>query len=93
MIRTRSHWDRGNIGCKGRAVRELAASIGVPVGSVDRWQRRRKARGEFDALVARLYGLSRDQVEHVFATFHRGWDYGPRLESVLGYFDALDGVE
>jgi hypothetical protein len=46
---------------------------------------------ELDALVARLYGLSRSQVEHVFSTFHRGWDYKSRLAAVLEYFDKIEG--
>ena len=43
---------------------------------------------ELDALVSLLYGLSEDQVEHVFATFHRGWDYEPRLQTVLKHYRA-----
>ena len=42
---------------------------------------------ELDALVAHLYGLGRSDVEHIFATFHRGWDYGPRLAAVLAHYD------
>ena len=38
-----------------------------------------------------LYGLTEDQVEHVFATFHRGWDYEPRLEAVLKHYRAWKG--
>ena len=30
------------------------------------------------------------QLEHVFATYHRGWDYKPRLAKVLEYFDAIE---
>lgn len=48
---------------------------------------------EIDALVAHLYGLSRSQVEHVFKTFHRGWDYSSRLEQVLGFYDQLPKVK
>ena len=44
-------------------------------------------RAELDAVVALLYGLSRAQAEHVFATFHRGWDYGDRLQQVLAHYD------
>lgn len=45
---------------------------------------------EIDAIVAAGFGLSRDQVEHIFATFHRGWDYKPRLEAVLVHFDRIE---
>jgi hypothetical protein len=30
---------------------------------------------EFDAHVARLYGLSEPQLVHLFETFHEGWDH------------------
>ena len=38
-----------------------------------------------------LYGLTEDQVEHVFATFHRGWNYEPRLDAVLTHYRAWKG--
>ncbi|MDE2636017.1 MAG: hypothetical protein OXI30_06595 [Chloroflexota bacterium] len=41
---------------------------------------------ELDAVVAHLYGLSAEQVAHIFATFHVGWDYHERLRAVLGHF-------
>ena len=43
---------------------------------------------ELDALVALLYGLDADQLSHIFATFHRGWDYEPRLNAVLNHYRA-----
>jgi hypothetical protein len=70
-----------------------ADAVGVPVNSVDTPDEQAALEAELDALVAHLYGLSRDQLGHVFATFHRGWDYAPRLGSVLGYFDALGELE
>ena len=41
---------------------------------------------ELDAVVAHLYGLSADQLSHIFATFHVGWDYHERLNAVLKHF-------
>jgi hypothetical protein len=41
---------------------------------------------ELDAVVARLYGLSEDQLAHLFETFHEGWDYRPRLVAVMNHF-------
>jgi hypothetical protein len=46
---------------------------------------------EIDALAAIMFGLERNQVSHIFATFHRGWDYKDRLEKVLHYFDDWKG--
>ena len=63
----------------------------VPVGSVKTPDQQADMEAELDALVSHLYGLSRDQVEHIFATFHRGWDYQPRLDAVLAHFDRIAG--
>ena len=41
---------------------------------------------ELDAVVAHLYGLDADQLGHLFATFHVGWDYHARLNAVLDHF-------
>jgi len=43
---------------------------------------------ELDAVVARLYGLNKPQLAHIFETFHEGWDYEPRLKAVLKHFDV-----
>lgn len=67
---------------------DWAEAVGVPVGSVSE-EEKPELIAELDALVAHLYGLDRDDVIHIFETFHRGWDFGPRLEKVLGYFDAI----
>jgi hypothetical protein len=48
---------------------------------------RPKAFAELDALVAHLYQLSKKEVITIFETFHRGWDYKSRLETVLVFYD------
>lgn len=70
---------------------DWADAVGVPLGSVTTEAEKGDLIAELDALVARLYGLDRDDLEHVFETFHRGWDYLPRLDRVLSYFDSIDG--
>ena len=65
--------------------------MGVPFGSVKSSAERGELIAELDALVSLLYGLSEDQVEHVLVTFHRGWDYRPRLDAVLGHYRAWKG--
>jgi hypothetical protein len=67
-----------------------AERVEVPVGSVSEAERD-DVLAEIDAAVARLYGLKRDDVEHIFETFHEGWDYSPRLARVLAHFDDLAG--
>jgi hypothetical protein len=70
-----------------------AKDVGVKVGSVKTNKDKESLIGELDALVAHLYGLSRSQLEHVFKTFHRNWDYSSRLEQVLAFYDQLPKVK
>lgn len=65
---------------------DWAAEVGVPVGSVKSEEEKNELICELDALVSLLYGLTEEHVVHIFETFHRGWDYQPRLEKVLGYY-------
>jgi hypothetical protein len=65
---------------------EWAKEVGVPVGSVTDEATKEGLIAELDALVSLLYGLDESQVTHIFETFHRGWDYKPRLEAVLKHF-------
>jgi len=68
-----------------------AKEVGVPVGSVKDDVTKGDLIAELDALVALLYGLDESQVTHIFETFHRGWDYKPRLEAVLMHFESWKG--
>ena len=79
--------DSRPVGCGGRPLRDWAAEVGVPVGSVTDEATKDDLIAELDALVAHLYGLGRSDVEHIFATFHRGWDYAARLAAVLAHYD------
>ena len=71
-----------------------AAAVGVSVGTlVDEGDERNEAIAEIDALVAHLYGLNRNELNHVFATFHRGWDsskpdFVERYDRVMKHYDA-----
>jgi hypothetical protein len=64
-----------------------ARDVGVEAGTVLSASERESLIYEVDALVSLLYGLSREQVEQMFASFHRGWDYEARLVRVLGFYD------
>lgn len=70
---------------------EWASEVGVPVGSVKTPAEKEDFIAELDALVSLLYGLTEDQVEHVFATFHRGWNYEIRLAAVLTHHREWKG--
>jgi hypothetical protein len=66
--------------------REWADEVGVEVGTANDGPVKLDLIAELDALVSLLYGHSENQVEHVFATFHRGLDYRPRLDAVLVHY-------
>ncbi|WP_343908562.1 Eco57I restriction-modification methylase domain-containing protein [Nocardioides aquiterrae] len=66
---------------------EWASAVGVPVGSVRDQSDKNDLIAELDAVVALLYRLDRADVEHIFETFHRGWDYAARLDAVLTHYD------
>ncbi len=64
---------------------DWAAAVGVDFGPLEP-ARKDDMIYELDAVVAHLYGLSADQLGHIFATFHVGWDYHARLRAVLAHF-------
>jgi hypothetical protein len=92
-----SHWGRrvteiaGRLAAVDDRYTDWAAEVGVPVGSVKTPDDKDDLVAELDALVSLLYGLTEDQVEHVFATFHRGWNYEARLDAVLTHYRAWRG--
>lgn len=78
----------GLLAAKDKRFARWAKDVGVPVGSVKTPLQQADLESELDAVVALLYGLTRTHVMHIFATFHRGWDYEPRLTKVLAYYDV-----
>jgi hypothetical protein len=67
-----------------------ASQVGVPVAGVVDEHQKTELIAELDAVVGRLFELTREQICHLYESFHRGWDYGARLERVLVYFDQLE---
>jgi len=66
---------------------DWAAKVGVSIGPVPD-AHKDDLIAELDAVVALLYGLTQQDLVHIFETFHRGWDYKPRLAAVLTHFEA-----
>lgn len=64
---------------------DWAAAVGVDYGPLDPAAKDDMI-FELDAVVAQLYGLNAEQLSHIFATFHVGWDYHERLRAVLEHF-------
>jgi hypothetical protein len=83
----------GRLAAKEDSYADWADTVGVDYGPIDEDDELEKIH-ELDAVVAHLYGLTREQVEVIFETFHDGWDYEGRLERVLDYHaswaDRLD---
>lgn len=87
-------WQRA-VGLAGRLASideryaEWAEAVGVQWGPLTVLEKQDMI-DELDAVVAHLYGLTADQLTHVFETFHEGWDYRPRLEAVMAHYTRLD---
>ena len=65
---------------------DWANEVGVGYGPLDEDEKQEKIH-ELDAVVAHLYGLSRENLEVVFETFHDNWDHEPRMNAVLEHYD------
>ena len=75
----------GRLACPDERFSTWANSVGVEYGYLETDQKEDMIH-ELDAVVARLYELSEQQLVHIFETFHRGWDYQTRLDCVLRHF-------
>jgi len=92
LIQDRLIFISGRLAAVDYRYTDWANEVGVPVGSVSSAAEKEALIFELDALASLLYGLSRDQVKQVFDSFHRGWDYKPRLERVLEYYAEWAGT-
>jgi len=68
--------------------RNWAKEVGVECGPLPE-DERESAIHEIDAAVAHLYGLTEEQLVHIFETFHVGWDCQGRLAATLKQFRKL----
>ncbi len=94
-LTTDKRWARvvslaGRLACPDDRFSQWAESVGVECGPINSDEKNDMIY-ELDAVVAHLYGLSADQLTHIFGTFHEGWDYEARLAAVLKHFDAWTG--
>jgi hypothetical protein len=76
----------GSLAAVDERFNEWASEVGISVGTVQTFAEKDDLISELDALISLLYGLSEQQVEHIFASFHRGWDFEPRLMAVLDHY-------
>jgi len=86
-LRTRTVELSGRLAAVDDRYADWADAVGVEYGPLDEDTKQEKIH-ELDAVVAHLYGLTREHVQVIFETFHDGWDYEDRLASVLEYYDS-----
>jgi hypothetical protein len=75
----------GRLASPDSRFKEWAKAVGVECGHLEDDEKEDMIH-ELDAVVARLYGLSGNQLRHIFETFHEGWDYTKRLGETLKHF-------
>ncbi|MFI5950402.1 Eco57I restriction-modification methylase domain-containing protein [Micromonospora chalcea] len=76
----------GRLAAVDERYEDWAQAVGVAVGSVTSDSDKEDLVAELDALVSLLYGLTEKNLQKIFSTFHRGWDYQPRLKQVLAHY-------
>jgi hypothetical protein len=77
----------GRLASPDNRFKQWARAVGVECGHLEDDEKEDMIH-ELDAVVARLYGLSGNQLRHIFETFHEGWDHTKRLEETLKHFRA-----
>ena len=82
----------GRLACPDERFSTWADAVGVEYGSLTDDEKDNMIY-ELDAVVAHLYGLSEQQLVHIYETFHEGWDYQARLDGVLQHFHNWRGRE
>ena len=78
----------GRLACPDERFSSWAEAVGVNFGQLPIDEKEDMIH-ELDAVVAHLYGLDEAQLVQVFETFHEGWDYQNRLDSVLLHFGRM----
>jgi hypothetical protein len=75
----------GKLAAVDESYQDCASAVGVGVGELEKVADKEAAVAELDALVSIFYGLDSTQVDNIFSTFHRGWDFSGRLDKVQHY--------
>lgn len=89
-------WQRGvtlagRLAARDNRFKQWANAVGVDFGPLTDDEKEDMVH-ELDAVVAQLYGLSEKQLRHIFETFHKGWDYGKRLEQTTKHFSKWESI-
>ena len=78
----------GRLACPDKRFAQWAKSVGVEHGPL-KPQEKQALVDRVDAMAALLYGLSEQELETVFETFHEGWDWKPDHARVLAEYRRL----
>ena len=76
----------GRLACVDKRFADWAKEIGVEYGLLN-LEEKNDMIHELDAVVAHIYGLSEEQLTHIFETYRSGWDYQDRLDDTLNHFN------
>ena len=69
--------------------KEWAKNVGVDYGPLES-ETKFELICELDAIISHLYELNEKQLNHIFETFHKGWDYEARLKKILKFFHIYE---
>ena len=78
----------GRLACPDKRFAQWAKSVGVEHGPL-KPEEKQELVDRVDAVAALLYGLSEQELETVFSTFHEGWDWKPDHARVLAEYRRL----
>ena len=78
----------GRLACPDKRFAKWAKSVGVEHGPL-KPEEKQELVDRVDAVAALLYGLSEQELETVFETFHEGWDWKPDYTRVLTEYRRL----
>jgi hypothetical protein len=78
----------GQLACPDQRFADWAKELGVNCGPLEKDEKQDMI-DKLDAVVAHLYGLSKEQLMHIFETFHVGWNYHSKLEATLKHYQNI----
>ena len=66
---------------------EWVESLEVKFKKIESEEQKFDTLSELDALVCMCYGLDKNDVVHIFETFHKTWDYKKYLGKTLEFYE------
>ena len=76
----------GKLSCVDDRFTDWAEKIELKITKVSQTERD-ELMYELDGIVAKLYGLTEDQLKHIFDTYRLNWDYKSSLKKTLQYYN------